>query len=179
MNWNFNCRKTRRLLALWAGNDLGQRECQSAERHLAVCPACREIWTQLQQSQQVLDSVRSAPLEEREQAAARPSASAWPWVSRHLRAMSDKPANFNRVASSWKGGANWRDWLPVGAVAAACVVIISVSLSEVPTDETVSPSLIRSSPAAFESNPRHLGPFPLGLWHERRIQPDDNEPMSL
>ncbi len=65
MIWNINCRRTRRLLALWAGNDLEQRECRVAERHLAVCPGCREVWGRLQQSQQVLERVRPLPFEER------------------------------------------------------------------------------------------------------------------
>lgn len=182
MNWNMNCRKTRRLLALWAGNDLVQREYQAAERHLAVCPGCREVWKGLEQSQHVLESVRSAPVEEREQAASCPPTSAWPWVARHIRSLGGR----QRAISNWGNGSNWRDWLPAGAVAAACLVIISVTLSEAPMGDSVSPSVIMSSPAAFESNPRHLGPFPLGLYREgtlqrreRLPQPDDNEPLRL
>jgi hypothetical protein len=186
MSWNMNCRKTRRLLALWAGSDLEQRERQVAERHLAACPGCREVWLHLQQSQQVLESVRSAPLENLEQAVPIRPASVWPWVSRHIVAMHDKTIILNRADLSWVRGANWRDWLPAGAVAAACVAIISVTLSEVPLSDSVSPSVIRSAPAAYDANPRHLGPFPLGLYregnqhrHERLAQPDDNEPPSF
>jgi predicted anti-sigma-YlaC factor YlaD len=182
MSWNMNCRKTRRLLALWAGSDLEQRERQVAERHLAACPGCRDVWLRLAQSQHVLESVRSAPLENLEQAVPVRPASVWPWVSRHIRAMHQTVV-LNRADSR---GASWRDWLPAGAVAAACVAIISVTLSEVPLGDSVSPSVIESSPAAYDSNPRHLGPFPLGLYregnqprHEGVARPDDNEPPSF
>jgi hypothetical protein len=158
MIWNIYCRKIRRLLALSAGNDLEQREWHVAERHLAVCPSCREVWVRLQQSLQVLERARPAPLEDVERVpAVWPPVSVWPSVARHVR-MLDKQAV----------KANWRDWLPAGAIAAACVAIISVTLSEMPVDDSVSPALIMSSPAAFDPNPRHLeprhlGPFPLGL----------------
>jgi hypothetical protein len=61
-----------------------------------------------------------------------------------------------------------------------------VTLSEVPSGESVSPSVIMSSPATFDPNPRHLGPFPLGLHregdhgrNERRATPDDDDPPSF
>jgi len=178
MIWNMNCRRTRRFLALWAGSDLEQRECQVAERHLAVCPECREIWERLQQSQQVLEQARSAPFEEGDRAGSTwPPVSGWPvsvWpgVARHLRSIEDKV-----VISSW------RNWLPAGAVAAAWLGIIVVTLPEVPMGENVSPSLFMSSPA-FDPNPRHLGPMSLGLYREgdqnrsKRLAPavDDEMP---
>jgi hypothetical protein len=152
MIWNINCRRIRRLLALSAGNDLEQRECHVAERHLAVCPECREVWERLQQSQQVLERASPVPFEDAEGVASVRHLSVWPAVARQIRSMNE------RVVTS-----NWRDWLPAGAVAAACVAIISVSLPEVPVEDGVSTSVVMSSPATFDPNPRHLGPFPLGL----------------
>jgi hypothetical protein len=192
MIWNINCRKIRRLLALSAGNDLEQRECQAAERHLAVCPACRDVWERLQQSQQVLERVRPAPFEEVERAGSIWPVSVWPNVARHIHSM-DEP-----VVTS-----NWRNWLPAGAMAAACVAIISVTLPELPVEDGASPAVVMSSPANFDPNHRdtgardmgarnmglrHLGPFPLGLHREgdlRRneratnvdsVNPDDDWP---
>lgn len=173
MIWNINCRRTRRILALWAGNDLEQCECQVAERHLAVCPSCREVWERLQQSQQLLEKVRPAPFEEHEQPfSAWPPPSVWPKVARQIRSMDDQ------VELS-----NWRDWLPTGAVAAACLGIIAVTLAEVPTSESGSPSLIVSSPATYEPAPRPVGRLPLGLvrdgnqqWNNRQAGPRDDDP---
>ena len=152
MIWNINCHRVRRLLALWAGSDLEQRESQVAERHLAVCPRCREVWERLQQSQQVLERVRAAPFEERDRAASVwPPVSVWPvsvwpvsiWpaVARHIRSIDDQVVR-----------SNWRDWLPAGAVAAACLGIIAVTLPGMPMAESVSPSVIRSYPATFGPN---------------------------
>ncbi len=164
MIWNRNCRRIRPLLALWAGSDLEQHESQSAERHLAVCPACREVWQQLQQSQHVLEQVRSAPLEQAEQGAIpRPAASVWPWVLRHVRSLSADGIGSDRATVAGPNRANWRDWLPAGAIAAACLGIIVVTVSDVPVNEGASPSVIMSSHAS-DANPRHLGPFPLGLY---------------
>jgi hypothetical protein len=80
---------------------------------------------------------------------------------------------------------NWRDWLPAGAVAAACVGIISVTLTGVPRSESVSPSFIASSPANFDRVPRNFGSIPLGLHrvdlsrNERRPAPIDDDPPSF
>jgi hypothetical protein len=175
MIWNINCRRTRRLLALWVGNDLEQRECQVAERHLAVCLGCRQVWERLQQSQQVLERVRSAPFEEQKSAVSTWRVSVWPWVARHVRSMNEE------VVSS-----SWRNWLPAGAVAAACLGIIVVTLPEGPTGDSVSLPVVMSSPATFGPNPRHLGPFPLGLYregnqarHERAAPVVDDDPPSF
>src|SRR5579871_5587034 len=109
MIWNNECRKTRRLLALWAGNDLDERDAGGIERHLAVCPQCREIRQGLHQAQQVLEAVRPTGAADRQL-----STSVWPGVSRHIR-------SFNEAAVS----GSWREWLPTGALAAACVAMIA------------------------------------------------------
>jgi hypothetical protein len=148
MIWNINCRRTRRLLALWAGSDLEQRESRVAERHLAVCPGCREVWEQLQQSQQLLEKVRAASLPDTAVAESPANAgnwsgiSVWPSVARNIRSIDKRSTN------DWSGTSNWRDWLPAGAVAAACVAIMAVVLPE-PLPESVSPSVIEAYPAAF------------------------------
>jgi hypothetical protein len=128
MNWNFNCRKTRRLLALSAGNDLEERDLAGAHRHLAVCPTCREVWQGLRQSQRVLEQAVSVPVADPGAPAIhRPVGSVWPTVSRHLRSIDAQAA-----------APNWRGWLPTGALAAACVAVVMVALPDSPSAPSIA-----------------------------------------
>ena len=155
MIWNLNCRKTRRLLALSAGNDVEERDLAGARRHLAVCPGCREVWQGLQLSQQALEQVRAVPVEA--PGAAWPNRSLWPAVARDLRMIDDQAA-----------APNWRGWLPAGALAAACLAVVMVSLPD-------------ASPVA--NNTRYRSPLvvlPRHVLNEvdaggRRAFPDDEE----
>ena len=119
MIWNNECRKTRRLLALWAGNDLDERDAAGLERHLAVCPGCREVRQGLHHSQRALEAVRPAA-----EADGRLSASVWPGVSRHIRT--------SHKVSVTRG---WREWLPTGALAAACVAMMAALVPPVRTPD--------------------------------------------
>jgi len=122
MIWNLNCRKTRRLLALSAGNDMEERELAGVDRHLAVCPQCREVWQGLKLSQQALEQVRAAPTGRAAAGGAVvPNRSIWPAVARHVRMIEEQAA-----------APNWRGWLPSGALAAACLAVVIVSLPEAP-----------------------------------------------
>jgi hypothetical protein len=111
MMWNNECRKSRRLLALWAGNDLDERDAAALERHLAVCPQCRDVRQALHRSQQALEVVGPAGGPDGQQAA-----SVWPGVSRHIRTINEPSESVSR----------WHEWLPTAALAAACVTIIVV-----------------------------------------------------
>jgi hypothetical protein len=106
MTWNLTCRKVRRLLALQAGNDLDHADQVVVRRHLAVCPHCRERWEGLQAGRQALDEVR--PLS----AGSPTGRSLWPVLAAQIRAIDDGRAS-----------ADWRDWLPAGALAAACITV--------------------------------------------------------
>src|SRR5258708_13181705 len=91
MMWNFSCRKTRRLLALSAGSDVEGPECPNAQRHLAVCPHCREVWKGLQQSQRVLERVSAEPVAGGlPRAEGWPAPSVWPGVARHLQIIDEQ-----------------------------------------------------------------------------------------
>jgi hypothetical protein len=103
--WNSECRKTRLQLALWAGNDLDERDVAAMERHLAICPHCREVGEELRQSQQLLETVRPA-----ESTVGHELPSVWVGVSRHIRLMDER-----------RDPRSWRDWLPTCALAAACI----------------------------------------------------------
>jgi hypothetical protein len=120
MIWNLNCRKTRRLLALAAGNDVEERDLAGVRRHLAVCPHCREVWQGLQLSQQALELVRAAPVDEDvAPGSAWPGRSIWPAVAREVRVIDERAV-----------APNWRGWLPSGALAAACLAVVMVSLPD-------------------------------------------------
>jgi hypothetical protein len=112
MIWNRECHKTRRLLALREGHDLEECEAAGVERHLAGCPHCREIRRGLQRSQQALEVVRPAGVPGGQQLA-----SVWPGVSRHIRSIDEISVSHG-----------WREWLPTGALAAACVAMIAALL---------------------------------------------------
>src|SRR5258708_37807942 len=109
MMWTFSCRQTRRLLALSGGSDVEGPECPNAQRHLAGCPHCREVWKGLQQSQRVLERVSAEPVAGGiAPADGWPARSVWPGLARHLQAIDEQA-----VAPDWRGGA------PSGAVAGA------------------------------------------------------------
>lgn len=108
MSWNVKCRRVRKVLALWAGNDVELHEQVSAERHMAMCPGCREHWTMLQTGQQVLEQARLIPAGSTE-----PVRSVWPEVQRQIRTLQAEPES-----------PAWHGWLPMGALAAACLAVI-------------------------------------------------------
>lgn len=99
------CRRMRKLLALWVGNDLDASQQFSARRHLVECPPCRDYWQQLQATQKVIEMGRSAP-EDTEQR------SLWPALQLQLAAPMP--------ASMWR---QQQGWIPTGALAAACLAV--------------------------------------------------------
>jgi hypothetical protein len=137
MSWNLNCRKVQRLLALWAGNDIDEAGRVEAERHMASCPHCRESWGRLNTGRQALERLRTSEAE-----SAPLGASIWPVVERQIRVIDHEAAT-----------ANWRGWLPVGALAAACVAIL-VGLPAGQGPETAyTPSGSGSIPVFFSTEP--------------------------
>ncbi len=177
MNWNLNCRKTRRLLALAAGNDLEEGDLAGTQRHLAVCPQCREVWEGLRRTQKALEQVGSAPAAEQGLPdAGRPSPSLWPTVARHVRAIDLQATK-----------ANWRGWLPAGALAAACLAIVMVAVPDlpsglntaryrdprviVPRQFVIYPETLSKQPVTIDSDrdaDRDAGPQPLKARDEPR-----------
>lgn len=190
MIWNLNCRKVRRLLALSAGNDLEGGDLVGAQRHLAVCPSCREAWKGLEASQRVFEQMSAAPAEGAATspncpgASVRPAGSVWPEVARHIRIIDEQAV-----------AASWRDWLPAGALAAACLAIVVVTLPEGQFDGNIADRRPRS---IFDAQrvldiPRHEAPNvsvpeilnptdnPRGGAVKRPVPifPGDNEPRSF
>ena len=175
MNWNLsNCRKTRRLLALAAGNDLEERDLAGAQRHLAVCPQCREVWQGLRQTQQALERVRSSPMAEQGASAADwPAPSLWPTVARQVRAIDAQAAQ-----------ANWRGWLPAGALAAACLAIVMVALPDFPPASNTAryrdPRVIVPQQFVIQSDPETLSKLPVIIYSDPdRASSQDSGPQPL
>jgi hypothetical protein len=175
MNWNLNnCRKTRRLLALAAGNDLDERELAGAERHLAVCPQCREVWQGLRQTQQALERVRSAAaLEQDSPAPTWPRPSLWPAVARHVRAIDAQAAK-----------PDWRGWLPAGALAAACFAVVVVALPDLPPASSIArygdPRVIVAQEFVIQSDPEILHKLPITIYTDpNRDSSQDSDPQPL
>jgi hypothetical protein len=178
MTWNLNCRKTRRLLALSAGNDLEERDQAGAHRHLAVCPHCREVWQGLRRSQQAIEQVRAAPAVEHDATTSVwSSTSLWPAVARHIRKIDVQAAALD-----------WRGWLPAGALAAACLAIVIVTLPDAPsgnrTAQQRDPLVVLPQQAIYGSDPSTAGPIPLRLVpdaeRDRRMRRKANdEPRSF
>lgn len=109
--WKSKCRTFRNDIALLAGNDLGDQARVEAERHLATCPECRELWLSLSNSQQVLEQVRnSEPVE------TKPEPSIWGDVQRRIRVLDERSTR-----------RDWRGWLPAIALAAACLVVTLIT----------------------------------------------------
>ena|SRR5579863_9631312 len=187
MIWNLNCRKTRHELALSAGNDFEERPSLRTQRHLAVCPRCRETWQGLRNAQRVLERVSVAPAPEEQPAASSglcgsERSSIWPDVARQLR-----------VIDGEAGAPNWRGWLPAGALAAACLAVIVVATAPDPqlgfrTVDNRRPVVIYPQPASASANGAGYQRYRDPVADEdsdvtgrgsRRNLPGDDEPRSF
>lgn len=110
--WGSDCDSIQLRLALLVGNDLPRAEQEELQQHLAGCPTCHARWRTLRESQQWLEQARVA--------SATPSRvggreeSVWAGVRRGLTAVDQQQT---------RGARNWRNWLPAGAVAAACLAV--------------------------------------------------------
>ncbi len=176
MIWNRNCRKTRHLLALSAGNDFEERPSPETQRHLAVCPHCREVWLRLRDSQRVLERLCVARFEGESPAVADRSEGPGQLNSGQLNSgqlnsgqlnsgqLNSGQLNSGRV-SVWHGvvqhlrvidrqtaAPNWRGWLPSAALAAACLAIILATIPDsqfgVGTADNRRPFVVYPQPAS-------------------------------
>ncbi len=173
-----NCRQAKQNLALWVGDDLEPSAIVALERHISVCPGCREAWVQLRQSQEALaTAAKCLPATSLRAESSLPGVeqpavdSLWPAISRRLPmpASSMQRPRFN-------------GWVPGLAVAVACVAVMIVAVRNV-TQSNVpmqahpsSPFSVMpvggpasfhegdsSFPAAIDRSPLHTPRFPRGL----------------
>lgn len=159
MIWNLTCRKTRLSLALRAGNDLDEPALVETDRHLAACPQCRGEWQRLQAGQQALEMSRAAAGQTagREAAGAASGSpglipfgeregSIWPEVFRRIRVVEQSAESAG--GGAWEPGrVGWRSWLPLGSLAAACVVVV---VGLLPGPEQLSGSNLSFGPARYQ-----------------------------
>jgi len=110
------CRQFRVDLALLAGGDLARPREVQVLRHVTTCPGCRRYWQSAQDGQKLLEQLRSSVDERGAQAG-----SLWPQIRSRMLAMH-QPAE----------PADWRGWLPVGALAAACLTTILIMTDSTP-----------------------------------------------
>ena len=168
MIWNRNCRKTRHLLALSAGNEFEERPSPETQRHLAVCPHCREVWLRLRDSQRVLERLSVARFEgespavsDRQEGPGQLNSgqlnsgrdSVWQGVVPHLRVIDRQTT-----------AANWRGWLPSAALAAACLAII---LATIPDPQFGAGTADNRRPFVVYPQPASIGPQGRGF---QRVQ---------
>lgn len=102
------CRRARRDIALYIGDDLDDASKRRLKRHLAACPRCRAHYQQVKAS--------LSPLYERDDSAPEPADdhdSIWPGMIIRLPAVEKQ-----REAPRFNG------WLPAMAVAASCLAIV-------------------------------------------------------
>lgn len=105
MGWR--CRRVRRLLALYVGDDLTEPERRAAEAHVAACPNCRAYLASLERSRDSLLQCRT------QTSGDETSPSLWPALKNRLQAAPPAAPRRN-------------SWLPVGAMTAATVAIAVV-----------------------------------------------------
>lgn len=115
------CKRYQTDIALFAGHDLEEAAEKQVRRHLAECLSCREYAARLQSSLQVLE--RSAA---HAAAVELLADSLWPDVR---AALLQKARRHHAGAVPVSG---LRNWLPVSALAAACVAIWISSQSSLP-----------------------------------------------
>jgi hypothetical protein len=111
MIWNPKCHRVKALLALWIGHDLSENGQEEARAHLAQCACCRSHWQKLQAGQRVLEQTRVLPVS--------PTGgdSLWPLLQAQMNAR-------RRSLSRSPDWINLNAWLPIGALAAACLAIL-------------------------------------------------------
>jgi hypothetical protein len=112
------CRKARKLMPLFAGDDLGPRRTQAVRAHVDACPACRR---ELEELRAALARFRAAAKDERI-----PDWSEAEWKALMVRATRGTP----RVGEEkgLRGGrALWRRWAAASALGALIgLVVLSV-----------------------------------------------------
>jgi len=109
-----NCRRAQTDIALWAGNDLSEIDCQSLQRHLEVCPKCRDYKAHMQAIMQVVDE---CPLRDEADEASKSAVAEGLWPSLASRLVSLPTPRNDR----------FNGWIPAIAVAAVCLAMLMVA----------------------------------------------------
>ncbi len=111
------CRRTRRLLPLFAGGDLPERRARRVQIHVETCADCRRELEEYQRAVRVVaDAVRVTP--------------AGDWTPGEWRAVMDRVAKEKREPRDRAAAAPApaSKWVPAFASAATVVVVVAISL---------------------------------------------------
>lgn len=130
--WKFECSRVKKLLALHVGQDLSEQHQADAEQHVAQCAHCREHLERVQAGHDVLEQVRAHSVVHGEihgVAGSSPVRSVWPELKAKLLAQQARAEH-----ESLNGVQRFNGWLPIGALAAACIAILVVADSGPPVD---------------------------------------------
>jgi len=149
-----NCTRAKSDIALWAGGDLDDRTAMPLERHVAVCPECRDYRQRMSGSLQVLhEPALAAPCNLQD--------SVWPDVesrlSRQSQSEAQKAERLNR-------------WLPAAAIAAACLAVIAFTSEPARQSRDIYGDVLPSSRSIGEM----LIPYPGQMGVGERRQFDDS-----
>lgn len=124
MLWKTECDRMRLLIGLCVGDDVDEEERAEVRRHVSTCPNCRDQWVRLQSGQKVLELAGNPSAAEEVE-----RTSVWPQLQRQIVSLQSRPAS-----------RNWQRWVPVGALAAACLGML------------VSSPAFHASPDAMDSS---------------------------
>lgn len=111
------CRKVRKLMPLFAGDDLGPRRTRAVRSHVDACPACRR---ELEELREALARIKAAAKEE-----AVPDWSESEWKALMVRATGEMPGS-RKEERSVNTRVAWPRW---AAASAAGVLVGFVILS--------------------------------------------------
>ena len=156
-----NCNEAQHELALASGQDLDPQNQDALNRHLAVCPECREHWRNLRDSTDVLQQASAS--------GEHLGPSLWPDLEARLNGRK------HLVAESAGGTAS--GWLPVIAMALATAATIAFALST-PAFDLESPSMARSQSAQPSAFPHGNMVQPAGFDNELIPVGPDNDPLD-
>ena len=144
-----DCRQSQALMALAVGQDHPAPDAESAlHQHLEHCPGCRQVRRQLLKSQQALLESRLQP---------DPRRRLWPRIA-ELAELEQRPqfARFNVL-------------VPSAVAAAACLLLVSVTLLEV-SHRPPTRDLFVSDPAFNAQHGKLPTDEDLERWRRRRTE---------
>lgn len=141
-----NCTRAKSHIALWAGGDLDDRQVAQLERHVAVCPDCREYRQRMAGSLQVLQNPASGESSSLHD-------SVWPGVESRLAVQSQIEA---------RRAERLNRWLPAAAIAAACLAVIAFTTEPARQPRTLQGELLPGDLQPWESLVPGKGSFVVG-----------------
>lgn len=140
-----HCKRARLEIALWVGNDLDDASIGRLQRHLAICPVCREEWRRMESSLRTLHDSSDSLLGDPE---LRPARSVWPKVAARLAS-----PEFQGPASRFNG------WVPALAIASIFLAMVVIANTARVQPTYIAPHQIPVGEAQFVVDPGEWQPL--------------------